>query len=60
MAIDANTVSGAVNRQSILLNFSHLEVYEKVGDPMPKYTINLERCDLMRVSMSVAYLDCGH
>jgi hypothetical protein len=28
-------------------------VYEKVGDAQPKYSINLERCDLVKVSICV-------
>jgi hypothetical protein len=43
-----------VHRMSAGGRVSHANaVYEKVGDVQPKYSINLERCDLVRVSMRV-------
>ena len=51
MGIDANTVAGALRPSSVRATLaSRHAVFENMGDAQPKYTINLERCELLRVS----------
>jgi hypothetical protein len=57
MSIDANTVSGALRYSPPRIHLRRRcdvclqSVFEKIGDVQPKYTVNLERCDLIKVSL---------
>jgi len=63
MGLEANTVSGALRRQPARAGMQCAPdgrtVFENVGDAQPKYTINLERCDLLKVSARCAACIAG-